>query len=163
MKDAIDYMQHRVDNGCGRTVPESLSITLGMLEQLGRVPDSAKISDDPLWKGHIKSWTAELSEEAPPRKPAEMFTVAMVIALELLVVEEDATVFSRALAWVILVMIWGAMRCDDVQAIIPRRSFLSNTCAKQTRGQRGDNNRRSLANAYYEKLTQKPQTKLKRP
>ena len=135
VKDAIDYMQHRVDNGCGRTVPESLSITLGMLEQLGRVPDSAKISEDPLWKGHIKSWTAELSEEAPPRKPAEMFTVAMVIALELLVVEESEPVFTRALAWVLLVMIWGAMRCDDVQAIIPRRSFLSNFGLKLILGQ----------------------------
>jgi uncharacterized membrane protein len=106
VKDAIDYMQHRVDNGCGRTVPESLSITLGMLEQLGRVPDSAKISEDPLWKGHIKSWTAELSEEAPPRKPAEMFTVAMVIALELLVVEESEPVFYQGFGM-------GAS-CDDL-------------------------------------------------
>ena len=95
-----------------------------MLEQLGRAPDSTKISDDSLWKGQIKSWTAELREESPPRKPAEMYNVAMVIALELLVVEETETIFSRALAWVILVMIWGAMRCDDVQAIILRPSFL---------------------------------------
>ena len=67
-----------------------------MLEQLGRAPDSTKISDDSLWKGQIKSWTAELSEESPPRKPAEMYNVAMVIALELLVVEETETIFSRA-------------------------------------------------------------------
>ena len=126
IKDVIDYMQHRVDDGCGRTVPESFSITLGMLEQLGRVPETMRISDDPLWKGHIKSWTAELCEDAAPRRPAEMFTVAMVIALELVVMDSTEPIFARALSWVLLVMVWGAMRCDDVQAIIPRRSFLSN-------------------------------------
>jgi hypothetical protein len=56
--------------------------------------------------GHIKSWTAELSEEAPPRKPAEMFTVAMVIALELLVVEESEPVFYQGFGM-------GAS-CDDL-------------------------------------------------
>ena len=126
VKDAIDYMQHRVDDGCGRTVPESFSIALGMLEQLGRVPDALRISEDPLWKGHIKSWSAELSEDAAPRRPAEMYTVAIVVALELTVMDEAEPIFARALSWVLLVMIWGAMRCDDVQAVIPRRSFLSN-------------------------------------
>ena len=126
VKDVIDYMQHRVDDGCGRTVPESFSITLAMLEQLGRVPDTLKISDDPLWRGHIKSWTAELCEESAPRKPAEMFTVAILIALELLVMDNTEPIFARALSWVLLVMVWGAMRCDDVQAAIPKRSFLSN-------------------------------------
>ena len=24
-------------------------------------------------------------------------------------------VYARALAWVVLIMLWGAMRCDDVQ------------------------------------------------
>ena len=126
LKDPIDYVQHRINDGCGHTVPQSFSIALGMLEQLGKVPDSERYSEDPLWKSHIKSWTAELCEGAPARKPAEMFTVAMLIALELLVVEPAEPVFARALAWVVLVMVWGALRCDDVQAIIPRRSFLSN-------------------------------------
>ena len=126
LKDPIDYMQHRVNDGCGHTVPESFNAVLGMLEQLGKVPDSERLSEDPVWKGHIKSWTAELCEEAPARRPAEMYTVAMLISLELLVMDTVEPVFTRALAWVVLVMIWGAMRCDDVQAIIPRRSFLSN-------------------------------------
>ena len=34
--------------------------------------------------------------------------------------------FVRALAWVALCMVWGAMRCDDVQAVLPHRSILSN-------------------------------------
>eukprot|EP00435_Cladocopium_sp_Y103_P052744 s1843_g16.t1 len=126
VKDAIDYMQHRVDEGCGRTIPESLHATLSMLEQLGRVVEGSRISDDPLWRGHVKSWTAELSAEAPPRQPAEMYTVAMIISLELCVVDESNVVFQRALAWIVLCMVWGAMRCDDAQAILPHRITLSN-------------------------------------
>eukprot|EP00435_Cladocopium_sp_Y103_P053229 s367_g17.t1 len=126
VKDAVDYMQHRVNEGCGRTVPEALSATLSLIEQVGRVVEGERISDDPLWRGHVKSWTAELSVESPPKKPAEMYTVAIVLALELTVVDEKALIFQRALAWVTLCMVWGAMRCDDMQAVIPYRSVMSN-------------------------------------
>ncbi|CAK9114221.1 unnamed protein product [Durusdinium trenchii] len=126
VKDTIDYVQHRVDDGCGRTVPESFHISLTLLEQVGKVPDCERISSDELWKSHVKSWTAELSEDAPPRKPAEMFTVAILVSLELVVVDQESALFDRALAWVALCMVWGSLRCDDVQAIIPHRSTLSN-------------------------------------
>ena len=123
-KDIIDYMQFRVDEGCGKTVPESFSIALNLIEVLGRVPEDMQLSKDPLWLGHVKSWTAELSADSPPRRTAEMYTVAMIVSLELTVRNEDEPVFSRALAWVVLVMIWAALRCDDVQAILPHRSLL---------------------------------------
>lgn len=126
VKDPIDYIQHRIDEGCGRTIPDSLSAVLTLLEQLGRVVGGSRIHEDPLWRGHIRSWAAELSAEAPAKKPAEMYTVAMVLALELVVVDTRAPVFQRALAWVVLCMTWGAMRCDDVQAVLPHRSMLSN-------------------------------------
>ena len=126
VKDLIDYMQHRVDDGCGRSVPQALHTALALIEQTGRVPECDRISDDPLWRGHVKSWTAELSEDAPPRKPAEMYTTAILLALELTVVCETEPLFVRALAWVVLCMVWGAMRCDDVQAVLPHRSMLSN-------------------------------------
>ena len=123
-KDIIDYMQFRVDEGCGKTVPESFSIALNLIEVLGRVPEDMQLSKDPLWLGHVKSWTAELSADSPPRRTAEMYTVAMIVSLELTVGNEDEPIFSRALAWVVLVMIWAALRCDDVQAILPHRSLL---------------------------------------
>jgi hypothetical protein len=73
VRDEVDYMQHRVNDGCGKTVPQSLHAALSLIEQLGRVPNDARISEDPEWVGHIKSWSAELSETAEPRKPAEMY------------------------------------------------------------------------------------------
>ena len=77
-----------------------------------RVPEPDRITGDPLWKGHVKSWTAELASENPPRKPAEMFTVAMIVSLELLVSDEDEPICARALSWVMLCMVWASLRCD---------------------------------------------------
>lgn len=48
------------------------------------------------------------------------------MSLELLVTDEEAPTYKRALAWVILIMVWGAMRCDDVQSVLPGRMMLSN-------------------------------------
>ena len=126
VKDAIDYMESRIEDGCGKTVPESFSVALHFVETLGRVPEVDRISGDELWKNHVKSWTAELAQDAPPRKPAEMFTVAMIISLELVVVDESSPSFIRCLSWVVLCMVWASLRCDDVQSILPHRLMLSN-------------------------------------
>ena len=69
VKDVIDYIEQRLEDGCGKTVPESFSVALHFMESLGRVPDVDRISNDELWKNHVKSWTAELALDAPPRKP----------------------------------------------------------------------------------------------
>ena len=74
----------------------------------------------------MKAWTAELAADAPPTKSAEMCTIAMLLALELVIGDESQQMFSRASAWVTLVMIWGSMRCDDVQCALPHRTTLSN-------------------------------------
>ena len=126
LRDIIDYMQHRVDEGCGKSVPEGFHIALCLIEQLGRVPEGERLSSEELWKSHVKAWTAEITAEAPPTKSAEMYTIAMLLALELVVGDESQQKFSRALAWVTLVMIWGSMRCDDVQCALPHRTTLSN-------------------------------------
>ena len=56
---------------------------------------------------------------------APMYTVARCIALECLVDDALYPLYARALAWVVLIMLWGAMRCDDAQSINPRRILLT--------------------------------------
>ena len=126
VKDTIDYIESRIEDGCGKTVPESFSVALHFVETLGRVPEFERISSDELWKGHVKSWSAELAQDAPPRKPAAMYTTAMLLSLELVVVDETAPSFVRCLSWVVLCMVWASLRCDDVQSVVPHRMMLSN-------------------------------------
>ncbi len=54
-----------------------------------------------------------------------MYTVAMCISLERLVDDLQYPLYARALAWIVLIMLWGAMRCDDVPSIMPRRILLT--------------------------------------
>eukprot|EP00435_Cladocopium_sp_Y103_P036288 s800_g9.t1 len=126
LRDIIDYVQHRVNEGCGKSVPEGFHVSLCLLEQLGRVPEAERLSNEELWKSHVKAWTAELASKCPAVKPAEMYTVAILLALELIVVDDAVPVFARALAWVVLVMVWSSMRCDDMQSALPHRTTLSN-------------------------------------
>lgn len=126
IQDCLDYLAQRVADGCGRTIPESFHITLSMLEQVGRVPEDCRISNVDLWRSHVKSYTAELNESAPPTKVAPMFTIAVLLALELVVVDSEAVLFARALAWVLLVMVWCSMRADDLQSVQPHRMLFSN-------------------------------------
>lgn len=134
LKDIIDYIQSRINDGCGRTVPESFHIALALIEQLGRVPVDLRLSGEEIWKAHIKAWSAELAAESPPAKPAEMYTVAMLLSLELTVMDEMCTLYKRALAWVVLCMVWGSMRCDDVQCVLPHRTLITQLGLKMILG-----------------------------
>jgi len=96
------------------------------LEPLGRVPEAERLSGEELWKSHVKAWTAELASDSPPSKPAEQYTVAMLLSLELTVVDTTLPLLTRALAWIVLVMVWGSMRCDDMQSALPHCTTLSN-------------------------------------
>ena len=66
-----------------------------------------------------------MNEAGPATTPAPMFSVAMCISLECRVDDEHASIFSRALAWLVLLRVWSSFRCDDVQAIIPHRTLIS--------------------------------------
>ena len=127
-------MQFRVNEGCGKSVPESFSTSLHLMELVGRIPDSEKISKDPTWEGFVRSWSAELNEASAPAAPAPMFTVAMCISLECNVVDDSAPIFERALSWVVLLMVWCSLRADDVQSIIPHRTLISQVGLRLTLG-----------------------------
>ena len=105
LKDIIDYIQHCVDEGCGKTIPESFHTSLTLIGQLGRVPEGERLSDEQLWLAHIKAWTAELAADSPPVKPAEMYTIAMLLSLEL-VVADVPNAFLKSIG------VGGA--CDDL-------------------------------------------------
>ena len=43
----------------------------------------------------------------------------MVISLELYVINEGNKKFTRAMAWIRLLKLWGSLRSDDLRGIIP--------------------------------------------
>ena len=115
--DLINYVEEvRGDSG-SRSLPGELQAALVVLESCGRVPEGERISRDQLWLQHQASWRVEAETGAAPVKSARPYTLAVMLALELAVMDVEYSFYMRLLCWVILL--------DDVQCILPQRLKLS--------------------------------------
>ena len=122
----IQYLEERNEvQPMGKTVPMSIHTTLSLLELVGQVPTEHRLSGDRLWLETVKAWTAELSRDAPPKKQADLYTVAIEMNAELVLDNYTAPVGQRFYAFALLLLLWGTMRCDDLQNVDPSSLELS--------------------------------------
>ena len=122
----LQYLDERNEvQPMGKTVPTSIHSTLSLLELVGQVPTELKLSSDRLWVESVKSWTSDLSRDAPPKKQAELYTVAIALSSELVLGDVTAPIGQRFYAFVLLLLLWGTMRCDDLQNVDPSSLELS--------------------------------------
>ncbi|CAE7351564.1 unnamed protein product [Symbiodinium sp. CCMP2592] len=119
VRQLIDYSNERFQSECGKTVLNSFQASLAVLEQVGKVAETQRLSSDTTWLAHLKSLTADLVGEQAPVQQAPMMTVAMIISLELHIAREDEPEYVRAMAFVALLAVYGSMRMDDLQGILP--------------------------------------------
>ncbi|CAE7229727.1 unnamed protein product [Symbiodinium sp. CCMP2592] len=113
--DVTDYLEHRIAEGCGVSVPRDVLSSLSLLENVGRIAGDDRLGSDPTLNDMAKAMGEELERGAPPKKPAKLCTVAMLISMELCVIDDETAPFMRILAWIGLLMHWGVLRTDDVQ------------------------------------------------
>ena len=104
------------------------------MEQVGQVPLETRLSKDSILEGVIKSWTQQLEADAEPVRQAPMYTVAVVLAAEVTVVRISAPPGLRFMCFMLLLMVWGCLRCDDLQGISPDSLTLSQLGLKFTLG-----------------------------
>ena len=122
----LQYLDERNEvQPMGKTVPTSIHSTLSLLELVGQVPTELRLSSDRLWVESVKSWTSDLSRDAPPKKQAELYTVAIALSSELVLGDVTAPIGQRFYAFVLLLLLWGTMRCDDLQNVDPSSLELS--------------------------------------
>ena len=119
--DVSGYLEARCEDGCGHSLPGNLMAALSVLEEVGRVPPEHKLSQDTSLKSIVRSLQEERQRDAPPKKRANMYTAAMVIGLELLVLCEEQVWYSRFTAFLMLISLWMCLRVDDLQWIDPVR------------------------------------------
>ena len=129
----LQYLQERWEGGTlHKTTPSSLMSSLLLLEQVGQVPAAGRLSEDPLVVAAVKSWSTDLETSAVEVKQAPMFTVAIILALELTLVRAQTPSGLRFAAFMVLIMVWSALRCDDLQNIDPSSVGLSQLGLKFT-------------------------------
>merc|ERR1712127_565783 len=102
-----------------RTTASSLLLPLRFLEEAGEVPEGQRLSDNPA----LSNAAAE-NKILPRRGPraqqqAPPMVLAVLAALEALVVDEHAQLYPRAFAWYRLFRHWSSLRWDDTQALLP--------------------------------------------
>ena len=123
--DLINYVEEvRGDSG-SRSLPGELQAALVVLETCGRVPEGERISRDQLWLQHQASWRVESETGAAPVKSARPYTLAVMLALELAVMDMEYSFYMRLICWTVLLAAWGTMRMDDVQCVLPQSLKLS--------------------------------------
>ena len=123
--DLVQYLEERHDvQPMGKSVPRSILSSLTLLEQVGQVDPNSRLSEDDFLLNVVKSWESDL--DVNPRKVAQLMTVAMLLSSELLVCRGTSEPLGkRFYAFVLLLMHWSALRCDDLQFIAPESITLS--------------------------------------
>ena len=65
-------------------------------------------------KAHLASWQAEFERSSKPRESAQPYTVAIIISLQLYVMDESKDFSKGVIAWALLVCYWCCMLRDDL-------------------------------------------------
>ena len=122
----LQYLEERHQGApLGKTVPNSIMASVFLMEQVGQVPLESRLSKDSLLDGAIKSWSQQLEGESEPVKQAPLYTVAILLSAELTLMRLSAPAGLRFACFMLLIMIWGRLRCDDLQGISPESITLS--------------------------------------
>ena len=78
-EDFLDYVEMRVLEPCGRTVPFEILKALMLVEHLGHF--TPRVSGDVLVRNSVESWSASLAVGAPEVRKAPDYCIVMLISL----------------------------------------------------------------------------------
>ena len=114
----LRYLEERHElKPIGKSVPKSLLASFSLLETVGQVTPDGRFSTDPILVETVKSWTSDLEAGNLSVKQAPLYTVAIMLSLELLVCATSQALGLRFVAFCDLLMIWATLRADDLQHI----------------------------------------------
>ena len=114
-----EYLFTRFDEPCGRTIPGLIVKAVLWFEKVACFEVGERVSENRM-VCQIRDYIVEqLSKDGPPPRRAPRYPAIVIEALELMVVNENAVLGLRILAWAKLVKVWGALRFDDLQKIHP--------------------------------------------
>lgn len=108
ISDILDYLWCCTEDGCAKSVVQMFSASLSVIEDIGMVPVADRYSNQSVWLKTCKHYLAEFEEsQSTPKRTAPPLTIAMLVSMELHVVDEDKPTYERALLWAILVAVWA--------------------------------------------------------
>ena len=101
----VDYLEALATEPCGRTVPRSVIQGLSFMEEKGEVPYEKRLSNATMVKSTLLAIESQLQKDAPTVQKAPTYLVVMIVALELMVLDDGEQAYFRAYAWTLLVRV----------------------------------------------------------
>ena len=122
----VDYFIKLKETGAPKSVPQAFASTLSFFEKAAGIPEGERLSNDVVYKRALDQVVKEKDEEQPDRKVAPLLPIALIIAMELQVMNREEPTYVRFYCWIKLLKIWSASRTDDLQGVIMRSLKLTN-------------------------------------
>lgn len=118
VSDAVDYLWCCAEDGCAKSLVKSFAASLNVIEDIGMVPVVDRFSNQSVWLRTCKHYIAEFEETSGTlKRAAPPLTVAMLVSMDLQVVDQDVPTYERALLWAILVAVWACVRLSDFEGV----------------------------------------------
>ena len=118
--DLVEYIFARYDEPCGPTVPPLIVKAVVWMERTACLDVRARIGESHVVSS-VRDYAVEmLSKDSAPIKRAPRYPAAMMEAFEHVVEDENQLLGVRIVAWVKLVKLWGTLRWDDLQKMVPK-------------------------------------------
>ena len=117
--DIVDYLHAQVGIGAPVTVVDRLMGALSWISSRAGDELLTVIVSDPRIKRAADWAIVELTDDSKVRRKAPRIPIAVVLALELYVVESRHPLVLRVFAWMRLLKVYGSMRWDDLQRMRP--------------------------------------------
>ena len=116
----VDYLMDLRETGAPFSVPRAFGAALSFFEKAAGLPPGGRLSEDPTYRKALDQVIRDKEMLAKERKVAPLYPVKVIIALELLVVDEEQPELMRFMAWVKLFKIWTASRTGDLMGLSPQ-------------------------------------------
>ena len=114
----LRYLEERHEiKPIGKSVPKALLASIALLETIGQVSPDTRFSSDPILVETVRSWTADLEAATPRVKQAPLYTIAIMLSMELLLCTTSQAQGLRFVAFCGLLMTWLTLRADDLQHV----------------------------------------------
>ena len=122
--DLVDYLAARVAQGCPPSFPESLrSAVLWVEARTGHKIENT-FGREEFFKKNVDRAAVVAMTEAEAVKKAPCIPLIVIAALECRVMNMEAAMGMRVMAWSRLLKVFGVMRWDDLQRLRPRDASL---------------------------------------